>query len=110
MKYSVLEKNLISQLEDRIRDTTPGVMVRAYQGGKIICDVAVGNTYAYYDFASVTKVVFTQQAMMYAYELGKWTFDSKVSEFLPWFPSAEKQITHLLTPRSGLPVWMPCHL
>lgn len=107
MKYSVLEKNLISQLEDRIRDTTPGVMVRAYQGGKIICDIAVGNTYAYYDLASLTKVIFTQQAMMYAFELGKWNFETKVSDLLPWFAHKETKLTELLTHSSGLSWWMP---
>ncbi|QDK37747.1 serine hydrolase [Bdellovibrio sp. NC01] len=107
MKYSVLEKNLITQLEDRIRDTTPGVMVRAYQGGKIICDIAVGNTYAYYDLASLTKIIFTQQAMMWAFELGKWNFDTKVSELLSWFPHKETKLTELLTHSSGLVWWAP---
>ncbi|HWU42034.1 MAG TPA: serine hydrolase, partial [Bdellovibrio sp.] len=107
MKHSVLEKNLITQLQDRIRDTTPGVMVRAYQGGKIICDVAVGNTYAYYDLASLTKIIFTQQSMMYAYEMGKWNFETKVSAILPWFPHKETRITELLTHNSGLAWWMP---
>ncbi len=109
MKYSVLEKNLIKQLEEGIRDTTPGVMVRAYQGGRVICDVAVGNTYAYYDVASLTKVVFTVQAMMYAFELGKWNFNTKVSEVLSWFPHAETKITDLLTHSSGLPWWLPLY-
>lgn len=107
MKFSVLEKNLITQLEDRIRDTTPGVMVRAYQGGKIICDVAVGNTHPYYDLASVTKVIFTQQALMYAFELGKWNLETKVSDLLPWFAHKEIKITQLMTHTSGLTWWMP---
>lgn len=109
MKFSVLEKNIIKNLEDRIRDTTPGVMVRAYQGGRIICDVAVGNTYAYYDLASLTKVIFTTQAMLASYEAGKWTFDSKVSEFLPWFPHKETKLTELLTHSSGLAWWLPLY-
>lgn len=107
MKYTVLEKNLINQLQDRIRDTTPGVMVRAYQGGKIICDIAVGNTYAYYDLASLTKIIFTQQAMMQAFDVGQWTFDSKVSDFLPWFLHKEMKLTELLTHSSGLAWWVP---
>lgn len=110
MKYSVLEKNLIKQLEVSIKDTTPGVMVRAYQGGRIICDVAVGNTYAYYDLASLTKVIFTAQAMMYAFELGKWTLESKVADFLSWFPHKEMKITELLTHSSGLPWWQPLYV
>ena len=107
MKYSVLEKNLITQLQERIRDTTPGVMVRAYQSGRIICDVAVGNTAAYYDLASLTKIIFAQQAMMYCYEIGKWTFETKVSDVLSWFPQRETKITELLTHSSGLAWWMP---
>lgn len=110
MKYSVLEKNLIKQLEVSIKDTTPGVMVRAYQGGRIICDVAVGNTYAYYDLASLTKVIFTTQGMMYAFELGKWTFESKVADFISWFPHKEMKITELLTHSSGLPWWQPLYV
>lgn len=109
MKYSVLEKNLIRQLEESIRDTTPGVMVRAYQGGKIICDVAVGNTHAYYDVASLTKVIFTVQGMMYAFELGKWNYNTKVADILPWFPHKETKITELLTHSSGLPWWLPLY-
>lgn len=109
MKFSVLEKNLIKQLEEGIRDTTPGVMVRAYQGGRVICDVAVGNTYAYYDLASVTKIIFTVQAMIYAFEMGKWNFNTKVSEVLNWFPHKETKITDLLTHSSGLPWWLPLY-
>lgn len=109
MKFSVLEKNLMRQLEESIRDTTPGVMVRAYQGGKIVCDVAVGNTYAYYDFASLTKVIFTVQGMMYAFELGKWDLTTKVADLLSWFPHKETRVTELLTHSSGLPWWLPIY-
>ncbi|MFS4459871.1 serine hydrolase domain-containing protein [Bdellovibrio sp. HCB2-146] len=109
MKFSVLEKNLMKQLEERIRDTTPGVMVRAYQGGRIICDVAVGNTYPYYDLASLTKVIFTTQAMMQAFELGKWNFETKVSDVLPWFQHKETKLSELLTHTSGLVWWTPLY-
>lgn len=109
MKFSVLEKNLITQLEDRIRDTTPGVMVRAYQGGRIICDVSVGNTYAYYDLASLTKVIFTTQAMLQAFESGKWNFETKVADLLPWFAHKETRVTELLTHSSGLAWWLPLY-
>ena len=109
MKFSVLEKNLIKNLEENIRDATPGVMVRAYQGGKIICDVAVGSTYAYYDLASLTKMIFTVQGMMFAFELGKWNLNTKVGEILPWFPFKEMQVTELLSHNSGLPWWLPLY-
>lgn len=108
MKFSVLEKNLIEKLEESILDVTPGVAVRAYQGGKIICDVAVGTTYPYYDFASLTKIIFTVQAMMWSWDQGKWTFENKVSDFLPWYKH-ETLVAELLTHTSGLPWWLPLY-
>lgn len=84
MKYSVLEKTLLKNIEDNIKDVTPGVLVRAYQNGRLICDVGYGSTYAYYDLASLTKIIFTVQAMMHSFEEGKWSIDTKVSQFLSW--------------------------
>lgn len=109
MKYSVLEKNLIEKLNQNIKDVTPGVMVRAYQNGRVIADVSVGTTYAYYDFASLTKIIFTVQALMLAFDKGKWNLDTKVSSFLDWFPNKDTSIVQLLNHSSGLPWWMPVY-
>jgi len=107
VKYSVLEKKLMAQLNERITDTTPGVMVRAYQGGRMVCDVSAGDTYAYYDLASLTKVIFTVQAMMVAFEQGKWNLDTRVQEQLAWFPHGHVRVQDLLTHSSGLVWWLP---
>lgn len=107
MKYSVLEKTLIKNIEDNIKDVTPGVLVRAYQNGRLVCDVGVGSTYAYYDMASITKIIFTVQAMMHAFEERKWSVDSTVNQFLSWFPHKETRITELLNHSSGLEWWKP---
>ena len=105
MKFSVLEKNLIQQIESNIRDVTPGVLVRAYQNGRVICDISVGNTYPYYDLASLTKIIFTTQVMMLTYESKAWSFDSKVKDYLSWFPSEETRVKDLLTHTSGMKWW-----
>lgn len=107
MKFSVLEKKLMEQLKERITDTTPGVMVRAYQGGRMVCDVSVGDTYAYYDLASLTKMIFTVQAMMVAFEQGKWNLDTYVKDQLSWFPHSGVRVQDLLTHSSGLVWWLP---
>jgi CubicO group peptidase (beta-lactamase class C family) len=107
MKTSVLEKTLSEQITPRLKEVTPGVQVRAYQAGKLVCDISVGETYPYYDFASITKVIFSVQSMMMAFEEKKWTFDTKVSHFLPWFPSKKTRVQDLLTHSSGLPWWVP---
>ncbi len=107
MKYSVFEKGLINQLEAKIKDVTPGLMVRAYLNGKIFCDVAVGEVYAYYDLASLTKTIFTVQAFMHTFEQGLWNLETRVKEHLPWFANEELTIREVLTHRSGLPWWLP---
>lgn len=109
MKYSVLEKNLMTQLGSRISEITPGVMVRAYQGGRMVCDVSVGDTYAYYDLASLTKIIFSVQAMMTAFEAGHWTLETRVQEHLPWFEHSTVRVQDLLTHSSGLVWWMPLY-
>lgn len=110
MKQTVLEKNLIEKLKIAIQDVTPGVVVRAYQTGRLICDIQVGQTHPYYDLASLTKVFFTQQTMMQAFDQGHWAFEgekSKVKDFLPDFFHSEMTIQSLMTHSSGLDWWQP---
>ncbi len=107
IRTSTLEKSLAAQIEPRLRDVTPGVQVRAYQGGKLVCDISVGETFPYYDLASVTKIIFSVQAMTVAFEEKKWDLDTKLSSVLPWFPSKKTRVQDLLTHSSGLPWWVP---
>lgn len=110
MKHSVLEGRLCQQIEARLRDVTPGVLVRAYQAGRLVCDIAVGETYAYYDLASLTKVIYTVQAMMVAFEEKKWTLDTRVCDVVPWYKHPQTLVQDLLTHSSGLVWWRPFHL
>ncbi len=107
MRYSSFEKNIIQNISNAIPDVTPGVLVRAYYMGRLICDVSVGSTQPYYDLASLTKIVFTQQAMMSAFDQKLWSLDSKVIDFLPDFFDTEIKVTSLLTHTSGLDWWKP---
>ncbi len=107
MKYSSQENKLAEHIRIAIPDVTPGVTVRAYHTGRLVCDVSVGQTYPYYDLSSLTKVIFTQQAMMEAFDQGKWQLNSKVSTYLPDLNSTEMTIIELLTHTSGLPWWQP---
>ena len=106
MKYSSKETKLIEKIKQAIPDVTPGVTARAYHVGRLVCDISVGQTYPYYDLASLTKVIFTQQAMMEAYDAGKWNFETKVKDVLPDFKH-DTLITELLTHTSGLEWWVP---
>lgn len=100
-------------LTDRIRaalpDVTPGVVLRAYRSGQLLHDIRVGQTHARYDLASLTKVVFTQQAMMHAFEHGHWNLGTTVAEILPDYPNQNVKIRELLTHTSGIEWWKPFH-
>ncbi len=107
MKYSNQENKLVEQIRTAIPDVTPGVTVRAYHVGRLVCDISVGQTYPYYDLSSLTKVIFTQQALMEAFDKGKWSLNSKLGTYLPDFPHADITLVELLTHTSGLPWWLP---
>lgn len=107
MRHNSFEKNLHDKIAKAIPDVTPGVVVRAYQAGRLICDMGVGTTHPYYDLASLTKIIFTQQAMMSAFDKNLWTLESKVIDFIPnWF-DPEMKIRSLLTHTSQLEWWIP---
>lgn len=106
MKYSSQEIRLIDKIKQAIPDVTPGVLARAYYLGRMVCDISVGSTYPYYDLSSLTKVVFTQQAVMEAYDQGLWNLNTKVSDVLPDFKH-DILVKDLLTHTSGLEWWLP---
>lgn len=107
MKYSSQETKLIEKIQKAIPDVTPGICARAYHMGRLVCDISVGLTYPYYDLASLTKVIFTQQAMMEAFDMGFWNLETKVKEVLPDFMHQEITIKQLMTHTSGLEWWLP---
>lgn len=107
MKYSSQENRLVDNIKAAIPDVTPGVTVRAYHTGRLICDISVGQTYPYYDLASLTKVIFTQQAMMEAFDQNKWNLETKVADILTDFPNKDVKIQELLTHTSGIEWWKP---
>ncbi|MBC7754079.1 MAG: serine hydrolase [Moraxellaceae bacterium] len=110
MRYTSFEKSVFEKINNAIHDVTPGVQVQAYHTGRQICDLSVGLTQPYYDLASLTKIIFTQQAMMVAFDKGQWTFESKVIDFVPDFFDPQMKLTSLLTHTSGFDWWKPFYL
>ena len=107
MRHNSIERALIEKLQTAIQDVTPGVVVRAYHHGRMICDIQVGQTYPIYDLASLTKVIFTQQTIMRAYDQGLWNLETKVKDLVPDFAFPDIKVTELLTHTSGLEWWKP---
>lgn len=109
MKNSSFEQKLITKISENLPGAAPGVMVQVHQNGKKIADIAVGDTFAYYDLASLTKIIFTTQAIIRAFQEGLWNLKTKVVDILPWFPHPEMHITDLLNHSSGLAWWLPIY-
>jgi CubicO group peptidase (beta-lactamase class C family) len=107
MNTTTFERNLIQKIEKEIPGVTPGLQVQVHQLGKKVCDISIGQTFPYYDFASLTKIVFTTPLFMKAFEDKKWTLETKVSDLCPWFKHSEIRVTQCLNHSSGLAWWLP---
>lgn len=110
MHFTTRENQLAGRIEAALPGVTPGVVLRAYSGGQLIHDIRAGETYRFYDLASLTKIVFTQQAMMQAFDRGQWRLDTRVAEVLEDFPDKRVEIRELLTHSSGIEWWKPFYL
>jgi serine-type D-Ala-D-Ala carboxypeptidase len=100
-----IERRLTARIEERLPGAAPGVLVQAYRNGRKACVVSVGETYPYYDWASLTKIVFTVPALMLAFDRGLWNFDTRVRALWPSFPLQGTTIRDLLTHSAGAPWW-----
>lgn len=107
MSFASFEKNLIQKIQTRLGPAAPGVQIQVHQDGRKVSDITVGETYPYYDLASLTKIIFTVQMMMKAFDEERWGFKTHVRDVLKWFPDDKILITQLLNHSSGLPWWFP---
>lgn len=107
MRMTVFENRLQKRIEEALPVAAPGLQIQVHSQGKKVCDLAVGQTYPYYDLASLTKIIFTVPTMMRLFEKEKWTISTSVKSILPWFPSATVRIAELLSHSSGLTWWKP---
>ena len=107
MKSNLLEQRLVARIDEKLSGAAPGMQLQVHQNGRKLCDLSVGDTYPYYDLASLTKIIFTVPALMIAFEKSQWNFDTSVGQLWPEFPVPQIKITQLLTHCAGAPWWYP---
>lgn len=107
MKESLFEQRVYYKVLDKLPGNAPGCQIQVHQAGRKLCDISVGDTFPYYDLASLTKIIFTVPSMMLAFERGKWNLQSKVIDFWPQFQDPETTIVELMTHTSGAVWWHP---
>jgi CubicO group peptidase (beta-lactamase class C family) len=89
-------------------EITPGVVVDVHQRGQRRGLVRVGQTYDYYDLASLTKILFTASvAMRFFTEEGVRAMNVPVRELLLWWNSSSTTPARLMTHTAGLEWWQP---
>jgi CubicO group peptidase (beta-lactamase class C family) len=95
------------ELED-LKSITPGVQVDVHLKGKRIGRIDVGNTYPYYDLASLTKILFTSSVGIHYFSQNKRALDMAISGELPWW-HRKTTPRGLLTHTAGLEWWIPMY-
>jgi len=101
------EKELERKLANSINGVTPGLCLQVYVKGKKKADLRIGKTFPLYDWASLTKIMFTTSVTMRLHDEKKIPLRKRVDQILPWFPSQEITVKHLLTHSASLTWWRP---
>ena len=112
---SRLETNFLERLGDGWQSSTPGFKVQAFSKRKKVVDIEVGETFKYYDLASLTKLMFTTTRLMMLVDDKKLSLNMRVSDWIKWFPSpressapsAQARLRNLLSHAAGLNWWYP---
>lgn len=99
---------------------TPGCRILAARDGIVFYDKSFGyHTYLkknrvkeddIYDIASITKIVATVPALMKLYELGLFSLEAKLSDFIPELDTTNKGdllVKDILTHQAQLNGWIP---
>jgi len=107
-----LESKIQKLLQPHIPLVSPGILLQVHQAGRKILDLAVGETFPYYDLASLTKPIFSVQALIWAYEEKKWNENSMVSDIFSQDQLNQFQVKNLkiklidiLTHSAGFEWW-----
>lgn len=97
-----IEKELQQFLANIPVGVTPGLHLQVHQKGQRILDVRHGDTYSFYDLASLTKPIFTAMAIAWAVDQDKLLLETPVKYYLDTFSNPLVKVGQLLTHTSGL--------
>ncbi len=100
------EKSFLKKLGDEFLPATPGLQLQAFQGGRKKIDIAVGRTYDYYDWASLTKIIFSASLLMRLQDEKKLSLASPIQSQLSWYRKPHT-LKNLLSHSAGLIWWKP---
>jgi CubicO group peptidase (beta-lactamase class C family) len=105
---SQLEHRFLEKLGDEWEKATPGLCIQAFHRGEKIVDIEVGETARFYDWASLTKIVFTTTALMLLHDEKCFRVNDRANRFVEWLPEDSSiRLKDLLSHSAGLTWWHP---
>lgn len=106
---NAVEKRLTAKIGEKWKGATPGLCLQVYLKGKLTADLAIGEVYPYYDWASLTKIVFSVTQVMNLVDAGKLNIDDLIGDELHWFraPVKDVKLRDILSHSAGLTWWNP---
>ena len=91
--------------DQEVREVAPSLVVTAHHRGRKILHEQYGEDFAFYDWASVTKIVFLAGIWMRTMQTHGVKADDMVKMHWPRFRHGRVTLAELLTHTSGLPWW-----
>lgn len=92
-------------LEKDVLEVTPSLVVTAHHKGRKILHEQYGDEYAFYDWASITKIVFLAGVWIRTMQTHAAEANDPVSMYWPEFKHKQITLAELFTHTSGLPWW-----
>lgn len=95
---------------------TPSFQIQAFQNGKLKIDLAFGDRYQFYDWASLTKVVFSTTSAMLALAERDLSLNDRVVDWMPELSEGmtrgrsvleSLRVRDLLSHSAGMTWWRP---
>lgn len=102
-----IENKILKKITPAIQGVTPGLCLQVYLKGKLKINISIGEAYPYYDWASLTKTVFTVSRLMNHCEKNFLFNEEKLSNLLSGVPKSQVSIKHLLTHQAGFSSHQP---
>lgn len=108
---NAFEKRLSARINSEVEDLaeiTPGVVIDVWERGRHKGLVRAGETFKYYDLASLTKIIFTATAALHYFSENRRELNRPVREKLDWFVFDATPF-ELLSHTAGLEWWLPVY-
>ncbi len=92
-------------------DATPSFQIQVFDKGKLRIDLAFGDRYRFYDWASLTKIVFSTTSAMIAVDDGDLSLTDTLADWIPELGPhpifRTLRVKHLLSHSAGMSWWKP---